>query len=408
MRRFCVVILFLFLSLSCLAQLEVKEDSFKEVTGFININTEKMYDTNDKPYAVLKIKTVNISSKQRHELFFTGDAQTFTEVEYHDGEVWVYISYYATFIKIYHEELSSTEFHFPFDMKPKCGYELTLVNKTVGTQPTVYGMPEIKTNPSGATVYIDDVNYGVTTLTLLNKIFPGEHDLRLEKSGYKTINKKIVVDSENITYIYETLESTSPKATTDSRSSKKTKSYRPRRHWDWELPRINWPHYNGYDVGFVTFNVTMNNFNQITYGITIGGHYDGSHGFMVGFHTNTPKMIKTDYTCGNDYLYNNLYPSYTGKIKCETTSLTLGLIVRDQRAVAFRFGVGVSAQTVYYEVSENNMSDVVYIRNNDQSFFGVELSTGIQCYLGGFFVSVDGVTTQFKDYSVRVGLGFAK
>lgn len=129
-RKLVILFIILVYSIRAIAQLEVKEDSFKEVVGFVNINTEKMYDDNDKPYAVLKIKTENISSKERRELNFGGDAQTFFEAEYKDGEVWLYISYYASFIKISHEEFSSTEFYFPFDMKPKCGYELTLVKKT--------------------------------------------------------------------------------------------------------------------------------------------------------------------------------------------------------------------------------------------------------------------------------------
>ena len=133
MKRLLLFVFAVICSFNLLAQLEVKEGSFKEVPGFVNINTEKMYDDNDKPYAVLKIKTENINSKERHELNFGGDAQTFWEAEYKDGEVWLYISYYATFLKISHEEFSSTEFHFPFDMKPKCGYEMTLVNKTVST-----------------------------------------------------------------------------------------------------------------------------------------------------------------------------------------------------------------------------------------------------------------------------------
>jgi len=131
MKKYILLLFTLILSLPLVAQLEVKEGSFKEVPGFVNINTEKMYDDNDKPYAVLKIKTENISSKERHELNFKGDAQTFFEVEYKDGEVWLYISYYATYIKISHDEFSSTEFHFPFDMKPKCGYELTLINNFI-------------------------------------------------------------------------------------------------------------------------------------------------------------------------------------------------------------------------------------------------------------------------------------
>ena len=130
MKRLIILFTIIILSFPVFAQLEVKEGSFREVPGFVNINVDKMYDDNDKPYAVLKIKTENISSKQRRELNFGGDAQTFFEVEYKDGEVWLYISYYASFIKISHEEFSSTEFYFPFDMKPKCGYEMTVVNKS--------------------------------------------------------------------------------------------------------------------------------------------------------------------------------------------------------------------------------------------------------------------------------------
>lgn len=129
MRKAIIVLVALVLSIPAIAQLEVKEDSFKEVPGFVNINTEKMYDDNEKPYAVIKIRTENINNKQRRELVFEGNAATFFELEYKVGEIWVYISYYATFIKISHPDLSSTEFWFPFDMEPKKGYELTLINK---------------------------------------------------------------------------------------------------------------------------------------------------------------------------------------------------------------------------------------------------------------------------------------
>ena len=129
MKKSLFLILLVISSLICSAQLQVKEGSFKKVEGFVNINTEKMFDDNDRPYAVLKIKTENINDKQRRELSFGGDAQTFFETEYKDGEVWLYISYYATFLKISHPDLSSTEFWFPFDMEPKRGYEMTLVNK---------------------------------------------------------------------------------------------------------------------------------------------------------------------------------------------------------------------------------------------------------------------------------------
>lgn len=73
-------ILVLIASFPVVAQLEVIPGSFKEVVGFVNINVDKMYDDNDKPYAVLKVRTENINDKQRRELKYGGDAQTFFEI----------------------------------------------------------------------------------------------------------------------------------------------------------------------------------------------------------------------------------------------------------------------------------------------------------------------------------------
>ena len=128
MKKLSAILFLFFITFSAMAQLEVKPDSFKEVAGFININTDIMTDVNDVPYAVVKVKTENINDKQRRELLFEGDAATFIECQYKIGEVWVYITYKASYLKISHPDLSSTEFWFPFDMEPKKGYELTLVN----------------------------------------------------------------------------------------------------------------------------------------------------------------------------------------------------------------------------------------------------------------------------------------
>lgn len=131
MKKVLLLLFVVINTITTFAQLEVKPGSFKEVHGFVNIDPDKQTDDNDQPYSVIKVKTENINDKQRRELSFKGDAQTFFELEYRDGEVWIYISYYASFLKISHPDLSSTEFVLPFDMKPKCGYEITLVNNSV-------------------------------------------------------------------------------------------------------------------------------------------------------------------------------------------------------------------------------------------------------------------------------------
>ena len=224
-RKILLLFFAIVLSSPLFAQLEVKEGSFKEVAGFVNINTEKMYDDNDKPYSVLKVRTENINDRQRRELKFGGDAQTFFEIEYKDGEVWLYISYYATFLKISHPDLSSTEFYFPFDMEPKKGYEMTLVNKPTIDEEIIkrieklenanneakveqpvekpkeqpkeqqkeFGYLTVKSTPKGACVLIDNRIVGVTPY-LSEAVTVGNHKISVTLEGYEPDAKRVVVE----------------------------------------------------------------------------------------------------------------------------------------------------------------------------------------------------------------------
>lgn len=187
MKKLLLLLFVIFSFVTAFAQLEVKQGSFKVVDGFVNINTEKMYDDNNKPYAVLKVRTENINDKQRRELNFGGDAQTFFETEYKDGEVWLYISYYATFIKFSHPDLSSTEFWFPFDMEPKKGYELTLVNKSVDEE-----LVKIRAR-------LEELEKANTKSTPANK---PETKALATKSGKFSVgaNKKVFFSSGNLQY----------------------------------------------------------------------------------------------------------------------------------------------------------------------------------------------------------------
>lgn len=253
----------IFLSLTAFAQLEVKKGSFKEVPGFVNINPDENYQTddNDLPFAVVKVRTENINDRQRRELKFSGNGGTFIMLEYKDGEVWVYLTAkYADYLKISHPDFSSIEFALPYDLKPKCGYEMTLVNKSpnidknnyliikvdqqnakifiddelMGTgyaskvvsigeehrykvscddyfpkEGLVYfdkredkeisvilepnfGYITIKSDPSGADIYVDEVKVGVTPY-LMKKITPGDHVVELRKTGYESYADMVTI-----------------------------------------------------------------------------------------------------------------------------------------------------------------------------------------------------------------------
>ena len=183
MKQLHFLLVALVLSTTMSAQITVKPGSFREVEGFINNSRDKQSDDNDVPYSVLKIKTENINDKQRHELFFEGDAATGIECEYKTGEVWVYLTHMATYIKISHPDLSSTEFHFPFDMKPQYGYEITLVNNAVQIC-RGWGSLVVKTKPEvGAEITINGIKLKHKTPYENEMIPAGIYEVTVSEDG---------------------------------------------------------------------------------------------------------------------------------------------------------------------------------------------------------------------------------
>ena len=192
MKRYVFVLLALIMPLLLCAQLEVKEGSFKEVQGFVNISIDKMYDDNDVLYSVIKVKTENINNKQRQELLFEGNAATFIELEYKVGEVWVYLSSIpATYLKISHPDFGSTEYWFPYDLAPKKGYEMTLMYKPLSS--SEIGYITVKSVPKGANVMIDNVIVGSTPY-LAEAINVGNHKIFVSMDGYAPDAKRVNIE----------------------------------------------------------------------------------------------------------------------------------------------------------------------------------------------------------------------
>ena len=315
MRRYILLLFLTIFSTPLLAQLEVKKDSFKEVKGFVNINLEIQSDDNDVPYAVVKVKTENINDKQRRELLFQGDAATFIELEYKVGEVWVYLTYKASYLKISHPDLSSTEFWFPFDMEPKKGYELTLVNKTQSD--------------------IDEQ-------TIINLI-----DQRLENTS--TQNQDV-------------------------------KSYKTM-------------------LRFVTLNGALSNYGDLSYGLTVGSY--NKIGWFASVMTNFNfKGFNSDFECNNDLMVGTYYPDYSGNEYYTSLSVMAGFIYSISDPIALRIGAGYGLRNTVYETTDNEL-----IKNTDISASGIDISLGAQFKFGKFILSLDAVTTNFKIFEAKLGIG---
>lgn len=456
MRRSLILSWLLFLTVGAMAQLEVKPGSFKKVEGFVNINIDKMYDDNNKPYSVLKIKTENINDKQRRELLFQGDAATFFEIEYKVGEVWVYLSYYASYIKMSHPDFSSTEFAFPFDMEPKCGYELTLINKTapggygylqisttpengatiklngitleqktpytnemisaglhevvvskygykdvikrivveecqkenvVIEMPIAYGHLDILSEPSAATVYIDNQNKGKTPL-VVNNVRIGKHTIRLEKNGYHTevfnvdveedktdsikvelqYGKSITIETDkkgDRIYIDGKEKGLSPLTIVVPFGKHTISAYRGKKSSTIDITvRIDDNNnnnvklipiketltsyvHNGYS--FAILNAAINQYSNLSYGLTIGSVK--RYGWFASFMTNFKFDNNYDFECDANHFINGNYPEYTGTETYTSLSLISGMLIRLSGPVALKIGAGYGIKLQRYETN---------------------------------------------------------
>ena len=200
MKKFLIFIIGIFLSLPAFSQLEVKENSFREVPGFTNTNPDPDYQTDDNyfPFAIIKIKTDNINDKQRRELLFQGNAATFFMLEYKEDAIWLYLTAkYADYIKISHPDFSTCEFEIPVKLKPNKGYELTLSNTNAGA--SSYGSISITTKPEkDAFVTLDGKELGLQQRTPYTNemILAGKHEIKVSKMPYETVTKIIEIKKD--------------------------------------------------------------------------------------------------------------------------------------------------------------------------------------------------------------------
>ncbi len=209
------ILLFLltFVSLNIFAQsdsFKVKEGSFHKVDGCVTIPTHT--DINDLPMGMIKIIPDNINEQQRMRLTFEGNLATDIEVEQHEGETWVYVTARAvTFLRIKHPDFGVTEFYPPMEIEANQCYEMTLQYVVPNTEPET-GFLAVSSEPSEADVYVDGKHYGKTT-TVVTDLAEGNHTLKLEKQGYLTVTKNIVITKGETLKLNDTLQTISSQRT---------------------------------------------------------------------------------------------------------------------------------------------------------------------------------------------------
>ena len=203
-----LLVIFALISINLFSQIQVKENSFRKIDGFVMLDKNDHYDDNNNPMALIKITTENISSEQRAKFYFKGNLETYFDKHLQeDGQLYLYISAVAPFMEIIHPEYGKTEYTFPFDLCDFCGYEMVV--QYVPLVPVVTqesSKPKktyliVKSDQTDARIYIDDelVNTHEASKTVdigSTHTYKIECNLYHTESGSVTVNNRTEIDKK--------------------------------------------------------------------------------------------------------------------------------------------------------------------------------------------------------------------
>lgn len=187
----------IFISYNVFSQIHVKEGSFRQIDGFVMLDKNDHYDDNDRPMALIKISTENISAEQRAKLMFKGNLATYFDVHFKPGEIWLYLSTAATFLEIIHPDYGKTEYWLPFDLKGFGGYEMVLVSdynngNNDETLKITYNYLIITADQEYAAIYVNDEFVAEKECSLSLEVGK-EHTWRIECPLYHTESGKFTM-----------------------------------------------------------------------------------------------------------------------------------------------------------------------------------------------------------------------
>ena len=237
----------------------------------------------------------------------------------------------------------------------------------------VIGAIDLNSEPMGANIIIDGKNYG-TTPRIIRDVIIGSHEVKLELKGYNTFKTTVVVEENDLIKISETLQPSS-KPKQENKTTKFGSYY------------------------FATLNESYSNYGDWTYGITFGNV--NKYGWFFSAMTNFNfSGFSSDYECNNELTVNDIYPIYSGKETYTSLSVMGGFIYRISDPIALRIGAGYGVRNTVYETIDKET-----VLNKDISASGIDASLGVQLKFGRFVGSLDCVTTNFKIFEAKIGLG---
>lgn len=249
----------------------------------------------------------------------------------------------------------------------------------------------VESTPDMAELYIDNEHVGQTP-KLLNDIVAGQHELRLSKEGYKDYVGPVIVKKNERTQVEPKLEPLPKPKPKKEEKPKKPKPVPVKDTINKQPEKSVW---------FATANFAYSFAPQASFGFTVG--QVKRFGWFVSAMSNFGfKAIQYDYTADADGYVDGEIPAYSGESCTTRISVLGGALMKVTDPLYIRAGVGYGMRVKSWYTKDGQL-----VKMPDDSWSGVDLTVGAQLHLNGFVLSLDAVTTSFKDVEAKVGVGYA-
>ena len=252
------------------------------------------------------------------------------------------------------------------------------------------GMLVLNSTPAMAEIYIDGERKGETPMRI-NKLNVGKHSLRLVKEGYKPLNKSFNIEDGKTLELEEKMEAEAPVVKPER--PKKEEKLNP------EIEKPAKP--TTPSLWFAIANAAYSLAPQASFGFSVG--QVKRFGWFISAMSNFGfKAMQYNYTADADGYVDGEYPYYTGE-KCNLRiSVIGGAVMKVAEPLYLRAGVGYGQRVKSWYISDGRL-----VKMSGDSWTGVDVSLGAQVHLKGFVLSLEAVTTSFKDVEGKVGVGYS-
>ena len=431
MRRI-LLFLFTFMSLTAFSQIHVKEGSFHQIEGYVMLDKNDHYDDNNRPMALIKISTENISAEQRTKLMFKGNLATYFDVRFEPGEIYLYLSIAATFIEIIHPDYGKTEFWLPEDLKGFCAYEMVLVSEynVMLDADETFNYLIINTDQEEAMIYINDefiAKHNIQEPLPIDSTYtwrvecpfyhsrsgeayitsdaPVSIELKMRPSyGFLNVDSK---PSEADVYINGELLGKTPYKSDRMNSGKYIVEVQKKKYLNVkkEIEIIDGnttemlADLNHRGNTFLTLDYAYSVAPQHSFGLTFGNVR--KYGWYVSAASGLAfDAMSSKLTCDEFGYVDDEMQFYSGEISSSRISIIAGAMYKPVKFMAIKLGTGYGTRSLAWETTDGK-----WIRNAAYSVNGPDLNAGLQIFINKLSLSLDFVTTKMEYAEIKIGVG---